>query len=1146
MKYSIFNILFFLSFCCSFNSFSQSGNSSDNHTPHDTPPGAGSLGIPANSDGTNETGGCSDPVLVNGNWFNTETDIHYLLFGKEFSFKRTYNSMGEFDRSFGYGWSHNFDIHLLRQDNGDVLFVSEKGRTILLKRRKGGKEYLPLKSYCPRLSHNSDDTFQLLFEDGRLYNFNAKGNLIYMEGKGGNKTNFKYDENGFLIKINDPTERGFELTYNTSGKISQIKDHASRKVNYNYDEKNRLTEIILPDGLHRKYGYDKKGRLNSLTNQNGDSYKFFFDKLSRMTKNVDPRGNAENFNYPKFLGIFPQRKIVFKDKRGNQWISNYNASGKITKLTYPNDTQRKQKWDKYGNLIEIVYPNGTMESRKYDYRNNMIAFANKMGETTYFTYKKESNLVTSRIDPSGNKFSLSYDNQGNLISETDALGNSHQFTYNEFNQVLSITDPLGTVKEFAYDEFGNLLKIIFPGGEESFTYDSFGNILTVTDESKNTHRLEYDALNRPNKITNPLGAITKLEYGTTGEIAKMIDANGNETSYSYVVISGNTDINEIRKVSQIQTPTHQLNFAYDEIGNLTSFTDGENKTTTFDYNVFNLLVKESNPLGNSIQYKYDNGRNIIEKVNPNGKSIFYNYDKLGRLVQKTYDGNIDRYAYNPQGSIVSASNNNIQISRKYDPLQRLTEERIDSWNKTVQYKYDSDGNRISMTNPNNGITSYQYSNIYHDYHLTEIRNPFSEVTKFEYDAGGRIKKQTNANGTFTSFQFNKVNNLINLTNHLTEEKTASSFTYDHDKVGNRLSMEYADGSKDQYQYDQSYQVTGVNYGDGMKENYQYDLAGNRLALTENNSKTNYQYNPANQLLKAGNALYKYDKNGNLIEKKEAGNKTQYSYDGENKLTKIELSSGQIISFEYDALGRRVKKIYNNDIIKYVYDGINLLMELDNEGKTNIHYTTGFEIDHLISMIKDGQSYYYHRDGLGSVTGLSSNSQQLVNQYSYNVFGKLRNSKEEVANNLAYTGREIESESNLLFLRGRFYDHKIGRFINEDPIRYNGGTNLFAYTNNNPINFVDPFGLHWTWSEFGMLVTAGAGVAFVTSTAAFWWTGPGTLTIPAATIIGGIGGAAGFLIINTWQSFGNWFPNTGNENSNPFDGATFSGSIMGCN
>jgi RHS repeat-associated protein len=50
--------------------------------------------------------------------------------------------------------------------------------------------------------------------------------------------------------------------------------------------------------------------------------------------------------------------------------------------------------------------------------------------------------------------------------------------------------------------------------------------------------------------------------------------------------------------------------------------------------------------------------------------------------------------------------------------------------------------------------------------------------------------------------------------------------------------------------------------------------------------------------------------------------------------------------------------------------------------------------------------------------------------------------------------------NLYYMKARYYDADTGRFISEDPIGFEGGINLYAYCLNNPILFIDPFGLRW--------------------------------------------------------------------------------------
>ena len=121
------------------------------------------------------------------------------------------------------------------------------------------------------------------------------------------------------------------------------------------------------------------------------------------------------------------------------------------------------------------------------------------------------------------------------------------------------------------------------------------------------------------------------------------------------------------------------------------------------------------------------------------------------------------------------------------------------------------------------------------------------------------------------------------------------------------------------------------------------------------------------------------------------------------------------------------------------------------------YVTGAGLDEILTMERAGPKYFYHYDGLGSVTELTDKYGVVKENYTYDPYGMPSITNSAVGNPYRFTGREFDEESGIYHYRARQYDPKIGRFLQRDPIGYYDSMNLFAYVNNNPVNYKDPHG-----------------------------------------------------------------------------------------
>ena len=162
------------------------------------------------------------------------------------------------------------------------------------------------------------------------------------------------------------------------------------------------------------------------------------------------------------------------------------------------------------------------------------------------------------------------------------------------------------------------------------------------------------------------------------------------------------------------------------------------------------------------------------------------------------------------------------------------------------------------------------------------------------------------------------------------------------------------------------------------------------------------------------------------------------------------------SYTYDGLGNRLQRNHNGDITRFVHSGDNVIATADATNTIDQYFIYGLGLE---AMIVGSDTYTYHFNGIGSTVAMTDNTENIVNQYAYEAFGKISNENELVDQPFAYVGQYgVQQEPNALyFMRARYYDSNVGRFIKEDPIGLAGGDSVYAYVMNNPTGFVDPEG-----------------------------------------------------------------------------------------
>ena len=746
---------------------------------------------------------------------------------------------------------------------------------------------------------------------------------------------------------------------------------------------------------------------------------------------------------------------------GGEWsYTNAQGSG-CSSCTVRGNVQNF--YDANGNVELTVDAIGNDTSYKHDSSNNLISQTSQVNATTAATTQYQYNSfgeVTSMTDPLNNTTSNTYDSHGNLLTVTTpspgggVAGSVTTYTYNTLGELLTIKDPLNNVTTLAYYSTGLINTITdAQNNVTTYAYDAHGNRTSVTDALNHQTTFTYDAMERLTQITYPDTTTTQFGYDYRGRRTTVTDQNGKVTTYSY------DDADRLTSVTDANN--HVTTYSYDTENNLTSIQDANLNTTYFTYDAFGRVTKTTFPSGYIETYGYDADNNLIAKTDRKNQQITYAYDQINRLTQKTYpDSTTVNYTYDLNSRLTQVTDPTGTYSFTFDNLGRLTGTTTQyaflGRNFTTSYSYDKASNRTGFTDPESGSTAYVYDTLNRLQTLTPPTAYGTGNFGFSYDVLSRRTQMTRPNSVSTLYAYDNLSRLQSVLHQLSGS-TIDGASYTLDNGGNRTAKtDQRTAVTTNYSYDNIYELLSATQGGTTTESYTYDPVGNRLTSL---GVANYTSNTSNELTSTSNATYTYDYNGNTLTKVVGSNTTSYAWDFENRLTSVTLpGSGGTVSFKYDPFGRRIYKSSSSGTSVFAYDGDNLVEETNSSGTVVARYSQGLNIDEPVAMLRSGATSFYQADGLGTITSLASTSGSLAQTYTFDSFGNQTASSGSLTNSFRYTAREFDTETSLYYYRARYYDLTIARFLNEDPARMDGGTNLYAYVRNSPINFNDPLGL----------------------------------------------------------------------------------------
>jgi RHS repeat-associated protein len=221
-----------------------------------------------------------------------------------------------------------------------------------------------------------------------------------------------------------------------------------------------------------------------------------------------------------------------------------------------------------------------------------------------------------------------------------------------------------------------------------------------------------------------------------------------------------------------------------------------------------------------------------------------------------------------------------------------------------------------------------------------------------------------------------------------------------------------------------------------------------------------------QVSTSGSATsFTYDANGNLA----SDGTRSFTWDAEDRLISVTIGT-HVSTFSYDGLDRRVEIVEADNgsttsDTKFLWCGLALCEARNSSGIVlKRYFDEGVE--------DNSAAYFYVRDHLGSVHGLTDGSNTVRARYDYDAWGRRTKLSGDKDTEVGFTNHYQHAATGLILAPLRPYDPNLARWLTEDPAGMVDGPNEYRYVGGNPSSFIDIFGLDVTAVRDGTVFRAG--------------------------------------------------------------------------
>ena len=747
--------------------------------------------------------------------------------------------------------------------------------------------------------------------------------------------------------------------------------------------------------------------------------------------------------------------------------------------------------------------------------------ANKLETHTFYDAFGRIEQVTPPVgQPVYSRFAACDGGCGKLTDEnirykvtTYQAGTPQSSVYkDQFNRVkAAVTEGFDGYPIYGFTQYDRLGRITFE------SIPSFNSV-----EARGTHYLSFDILGRllKRKIDQPEGQSMEVTYVYAGHRTDITATDMTSMETLSMSRTYNAKGQLIKTTDALGGVTQ---YAYDALGNPIVMQDAKGNRITAKYNAFGQKLEVNDPNMGVKTFTYTSFGEVDTETDAKGDKTDYDYDSLGRLLKRKvnttleasfeYDGGciggLDKEIREDSGS------DNFSRAYAYDSKCRVNKvtTNIDGSSYQMATQYDANYGRVKALTYPTGLT---VENIYNGAgYLSKSQNANSEYVYFEtgnLDARGQITEAKKANGILTekSEYFPETGQMKDISTQASNGgDQRHKLFYEYSGFGN-LRLQTVENSRDgrnvtsteTYLYDKLHRlIKSTQSVDGtelLPIEYRYDAVGNITRKDDygsgyvygdvSRSSDNAGPNAVRSLTKnlGGTVNFAYDLNGNLT----SGDGKTITYNAFNK--PLTISRNNITSsFKYGADQMRYKQIKTKSgktettiYIDKAYEKITANGEVQQKvylGDAIITTTQkNSAINHKVGFV--------HRDRLGSVVTITDQNGNVIDNKSYDPFGKPRKgtldkvdpAEPATLSSIAqlegyidtvddlkletrrgFTDHEHLDDAELIHMNGRVYDYNLGRFLSVDPFIQEPGNsqsmNPYSYIMNNPLAGTDPSG-----------------------------------------------------------------------------------------